>query len=122
MFAGRQRHAEIATYLQEIAEEESGTTLVIDEVDTLRGGIDHNLLLAEKQDFYVQKVKAKEYDIVIATPPCHTFSRAVFANRDGPRPVRDALHPRGFPWLEGSKRKLADEGNVLADFTVEERT
>ena len=43
----------------------------------------------------------------------------MFANRAGPKPIRDRQYPRGFPWLEAKSRQLADEGNSLADFTVD---
>eukprot|EP00973_Karenia_brevis_P075057 10429593-Karenia_brevis.AAC.1 len=33
------------------------------------------------------------YDILLVTPPCNTYSRAVFANRRGPEPFRNQDHP-----------------------------
>ena len=56
--------------------------------------------------------------MVLSTPPCNAFSRAVFANKNGPRPIRDRMYPKGFPWLDSASKKLADEGNILSDFTV----
>ncbi len=67
----------------------------------------------------MEKVAQREFDMVLATPPCNTFTRAVFANRVGSRPIRGRQYPRGFPWLESTGRQLADEGNSLADFTVD---
>ena len=56
--------------------------------------------------------------MVIVTPPCNTFSRAVFANRRGPAPVRDWQWPRGFPWLAAASREAAEGANELVDFSV----
>eukprot|EP00972_Heterocapsa_arctica_P090361 13329281-Heterocapsa_arctica.AAC.1 len=59
------------------------------------------------------KISAGFYDIIIVAPPCNTFTRAVFANNLGPRPVRDLAWPDGFPWLEPERRLLADQGTEL---------
>ena len=65
----------------------------------LRGEERDNLLGSAKQQFFIAAILANNFGIVIATPPCYTDSRAVFANALGPAPVRDAHHPRGFPDL-----------------------
>ena len=56
---------------------------------------------------------------VIVTPPCSTFSRAVWANDLGPYPLRSSTHPRGFPWNKGDRFHKAEFGTILADFSFE---
>ena len=56
---------------------------------------------------------------VIVTPPCSTFSRAVWANDHGPFPARSSSYPRGFPWNRGERFHKAEFGTILADFSFE---
>lgn len=53
------------------------------------------------------------------TPPCSTFSRAVWANEQGPFPVRSHIYPRGFPWNTLACFQKAELGNLLGDFSFE---
>ena len=47
------------------------------------------------------------------SPPCSTFSRATFANRAGPPPLRNSDWPEGFPWLSGALKVKAETGTAL---------
>ena len=67
---------------------------------------------------YIRRTAEGEFDLVIVTPPCNTFSRAVFQKDSGPKPIRDREWPKGFPWLEAEARIRADEGNQLLDFSI----
>ena len=96
----------------------AGLKLVIHEVDILRHR-KHDLAKSSTQQFWLQKLKEGFYSILLTSPPCSTFTRAVWSNYNGPRPIRSAVHPRGFKWLNMVKRKLADLGNVLADYSYE---
>ena len=87
------------------------------EVDVLRGGKRHNLLQSSSRIKVMKEVEAKHFDVVIASPPCSTFSRARCTSDFGPRPLRSSRFPRGFPWLSGAARITADEANSLVDFT-----
>ena len=93
--------------------------LTVENVDTLRGGQLHNLLDAERRASYLRKISEGKFDITIVAPPCNKHSRAVFANTDGPRPIRDFWNPRGMPTLTAEERILADESNTLLDFAVQ---
>ena len=55
----------------------------------------------------------------MVTPACSTFSRALFANADGPRPLRDATYPEGFPWLQGADQIKVNAGTALLKFAHE---
>ena len=56
---------------------------------------------------------------MVLTPPCSTFSRAVWANERGPYPMRSFRHPRGFPWNARGRRGKAELGSILADVSFE---
>eukprot|EP00435_Cladocopium_sp_Y103_P057979 s1782_g20.t1 len=47
------------------------------------------------------------------SPPCSTWSRALWANRSGPRPVRSRDFPYGYAWLVGELKEKADLGTIL---------
>ncbi|CAE7029843.1 unnamed protein product [Symbiodinium sp. CCMP2592] len=62
-------------------------------------------------DGLFSEIKSGSWDIVLLTPPASTFSRARnrHAGRNGPRPVRDASYPWGFPWLRNADRELVHD-------------
>ena len=55
--------------------------------------------------------------ILIASPPCETFSR-VRHRHPGPRPLRSAFYPRGFPWLSNAHLQQVEQANYFVDQTV----
>ena len=124
LFAGPDRQSSLGHALCEEAALRAAATpgiriqVVLEEIDTLRGGRDHDALNPALQDSLDQKVSQGHYDLVIVTPPCNTFTRSVFANRRGPAPVRDWQWPRGFPWLTPARRAAAEGGNALVDLAV----
>ena len=67
----------------------------------------------------LDRIRAKEFDAILLSPPCSTFSRAPWANFKGPRPVRSAAKPRGFDQLTVAERDRCILGNIFADFTWE---
>ena len=75
-----------------------------------------DVTLPKVREYLLNKISTGQYFAVLLSPPCSTFSRATWANRKGPRPVRSFVYPRGFKRLTWSERKRADWGNVLADF------
>ena len=102
LFAGVKRHAEIATFLDQLCQEwseheETKVELSVVEVDTQRGGAEHNLLEVKNQATYVEQVEKGLFDMVLSTPPCHTFSRALFAKSGRPTTHPRQAAPAGFP-------------------------
>ena len=77
----------------------------------------HDLAKHETQQNWLNELQKGSYQILLTSPPCSTFTRAVWANHLGPKPVRSALRPRGFKWLSYVKRKMAELGNCLADYS-----
>ena len=80
----------------------------MEEVDILRGGDAHDLLSSGLQDKILASIKAGEWEIVMAAPPCSTSSWATFSNDGEPKPLRDRQWPEGFPWLPQADRKRVD--------------
>ena len=71
------------------------------------------------QKKWLQLIAQGIYYAVIVTPPCSTFSRAVWANDLGPFPLRSSTYPRGFPWNRADRFHKAEFGTILADFSFE---
>ena len=59
-----------------------------------------------------------EFDILILTPPCASWTRALFSGKPGPAPCRDADHPWGFPNALKHIRDRARMGNEFVHFTL----
>jgi hypothetical protein len=78
-----------------------------------------NFALDKVRQFWLMKIQSGDFDLVLSSPPCSTFSRAPWANFWGPRPIRSFLNPRGNTWLKWTQRKMAKLGNMLADFSFE---
>lgn len=109
LFAGPKRRSTIGPLLQK-------TNWIVDEVDILQGGKDHDLTRAAVQDKLLQRIAAHHYDLLLSSPPCDTFSRVKYANSWGPKPTRSMKYRRGFPWLEGQAKRQAHLANCLVDF------
>ena len=58
-------------------------------------------------------------DVVLAAPPCNTHSRALWANPNGPKPVRNLSYPRGFAWLSGSDKSRCELADLLVDRSLD---
>jgi hypothetical protein len=118
LFAGPSRHSSIRSEL-ELLTTRIGVTLQWDEVDILQITSPD---ASDDDDWakIIRAIKAGKYHILIAAPPCEQYSRALFANRDGPRPLRDRRYPRGFPWMKKpQQRKQVALHNLLHDRTRE---
>ena len=64
----------------------------------------------------LEKIRSGAYEAILLSPPCSTFTRAVWANFKGPRPVRSYEKPRGLDNLTAAERDKAILGNIFADF------
>ena len=53
------------------------------------------------------------------SPPCHTHSRAPWARGFGPKPIKDAAHPWGFPWASKEDKRKVAEADAFVDFSIE---
>ena len=112
-FAGPTRKGDVKFWLQEICSREN---LILDmcEFDLLRSGTGNDLSAFTVQEKWVSELES--YNAVINTPPCSTYSRAPWANSNGPVPIRNVRYPLGFPWLSNVLRAKAANGNALVEF------
>ena len=83
-------------------------------IDPTENG-EHDLLVEARWVDLERRLRAGEFSLVIASPPCSTFSRAR-GKGVGPRRLRSAALPYGFPkaWLKLKEHKQLREGNYLA--------
>ena len=117
VFAGLKRKNSVADCLRRKAAR-FHVRVEVHEVDIQRSKR-MDLPAPKVQKRILQEIDLGAYDAVILTPPCSTFSRAVWANDRGPYPLRSFLCPRGFAWSTKSRRKKAEVGNILGDFSYE---
>ncbi|OLP78827.1 Polyadenylate-binding protein, cytoplasmic and nuclear [Symbiodinium microadriaticum] len=97
------------------------TDATVECVDILRGA-KMDLSRSKVREAYLARIKAGDFDAVLLSPPCSSFSRATFANHRGPRPVRCYQSPRGMDTLTSRERDRAILGNIFADFAWEVAT
>ena len=117
LFAGQKRRSSVAALVRRRARA-AGREVTCSEVDILRSA-QHDLSLKRVQEFYLDQLRVGLYDVLVASPPCSTWSRAPWANRLGPAPLRSEAHPWGFPWLGARRGHLRDLANSLAHFAVD---
>ena len=90
-------------------------SLMLTEVDICRDP-NMDLLDSAVAERCLQEVTNSEWDVVLVTPPCSSFSRARCV-QPGPRPLRSRLYPLGFPWLSAEHRTVVEEANQFIFFS-----
>ena len=111
LFSGRRRCTGVAQLLQGWAEH-AEFAVEVAEWD-ISNGSDFDLLQEDNQQRILAAIRDGSYAAVLMSPPCGTWSRAPWANQFGPRPLRSAAHPWGFPWLEGFRQQKVAESNCF---------
>ena len=107
----------MAAYLKKLAAVH-GRQLNVIELDIQRDKrCDFTRQVVQKK--WLQRIDNGEFDAVVLTPPCSTYSRAPWANDKGPYPLRSRRYPRGFPWMSFKRKQKACQGTVLAEFSYE---
>ena len=117
LFSGVAHKLDMATCLQQLA-----ATWALDlrtECVDIKRSAKQDLSLPRVRDSYLDRIRAKEFDAILLSPPCASFSRATWANFRGPRPVRSYVLPRGLEKLTPVERDRAILGNIFADFSFE---
>ena len=74
-FSGVTRKASIADELRKLCAKD-GYGLQAFEVDVLVGGSEHDLLDRTGQEAWLARLEAGEFDVIILSPPCGSWSRA----------------------------------------------
>ena len=102
LFAGASRQADLSDCLATLIREHNARDefsfsiqLVSEDVDLLRGGASHDLVSAERQQHYIDRISSGVQILVLA-PPCDTHTRARHSFVAGPRPLRDESRPGAF--------------------------
>ena len=116
-FAGTHRKGSIADQFAKLCRE-SGYGLKVCEVDIHVGGSDHDLLDRDKQEEWLARIRDGDFDFVILSPPCASWSRSQYANNLKPQPVRSKKHPWGLPGLLKADRRRAETGNTFILFAI----
>ena len=118
LFAGARGKGSLAYYLRQEAKlRKQGVTVM--EQDMLRSVKSRNFLKESGRRRMLSLLRAGKFDWLVACPPGSSFSRARWANNQGPRPLRSATHPRGFKNLWGSRARQLRKENALMDFTLD---
>ena len=75
----------------------------------------HDLSKSDVWDKIFSELEQSQWDVIVLSPPCSTFSRARHrhAGRGGPVPLRSKLHVWGFPWLSSRHKATAELGNFF---------
>ena len=123
LYAGKKRrsdmHAKALALVKKLSRQRKMyIQLEFEEIDMVRVGEDHNLLNPDMQEEILEKIREGYYDLIFVTPPCNTWSRAVFIDHKGPRPLRDRAHPMGRPRLRGWQRHKLEAGNAHVLFSL----
>ena len=115
VFSGRSRKNSVSSWLRKLSKQ-FDVTVEVEMVDIqVKPHLD--ITKEEVQQQLLNKIAAGRYFALLVSPPCSTFSRATWANRKGPRPVRSYVRLRGFVRLSWPERKRANWGNILTDFS-----
>eukprot|EP00435_Cladocopium_sp_Y103_P048825 s2527_g14.t1 len=119
LFAGAHRKADVGGYMATWAKDNKVTLKGL-QIDILRDAT-HDLLQQQAWSWVVAQLRAGVVSLLIAAPPCNTYSRArcQYRSRGGPRPLRDFQFSRGFPWLKEADRATVAKANELVDKSFE---
>ena len=117
LFSGTQRKSSVTSVLQELCHQK-GIQCVVHDID-IQNSPEWDLAKGSVQQSLLQRIKAGEFDAVLITPPCSTWSRVRGANCRGPPMIRSRQYVWGFPWLSGRHMKDAELGNLLIHFMLD---
>ena len=103
LFAGQRRKSDVRQFLESrSAEHQIGLNL--QERDLLLHGSEDDLADDAVWDTVRESIKSGTWDVLVLTPPCNTYSRAVWSNRRGPNRFAPDNIPTASPgWLVPSK-------------------
>ena len=97
LFAGGERRCGIPEMLQSIwaAFGLADQMISCTEVDVLRDPSGSDLTDEDLQQSFLDQVAQGEYQVVVCSPPCGTFSRVTWGSSPGPPPIRSRDFPLG---------------------------
>ena len=116
LFAGTDRRTSVKSVLDRFSQQfRKDFVIECEEWDICRGPA-QDLLREEVQQKLLDRIRKGEFVAVLMSPPCASWSRAPWANRWGPRPLRTFMHPWGMPWLEAAKLEKVARSNAMIRF------
>lgn len=120
IFAGESRKASVKDLLHKMWPDKVPNTAPprFVELDILRNKA-HDMSKKANQLVIFQQIAARDWDVVLVSPPCNTWTRAVWSNYNGPKPMRSFDYPMGFPWLPWRTKQTCMLANTLAIFAIE---
>ena len=119
LFCGVPRKADVKQCLKKLASKHQ-FELEIREVDIERSS-DDDLTKSQLWDELLEQIRSGHYDVIFMSPPCNTWSRVRFQWQKfpGPRPVRNAAWPMGFPWLNNKQKEQVEFANYFVKQTIQ---
>ena len=120
LFAGLPRDGDLRYFLERWCDAHA-FELILREVDVKRSPND-DLSQSSPWENIFSELRAGQWDILICSPPCGTYSRArhrSVGNGSGPVPLRNCMHPWGFPWLSESNAALVKLANYFVKQCLE---
>ena len=119
LFCGVPRKADVKQCLKKLAVKHQ-FELEIREVDIERSS-DDDLTKSQLWDELLEQIRSGQFDVVFMSPPCNTWSRVRYQWQKfpGPRPVRSAVWPMGFPWLSNKQKELVEFANYFVKQTIQ---
>ena len=116
LFVGKQRRGDIRYWLTQLCRS-ADIPLCMREVDVLQPS-QRDLTDQRVWGPLMTEIAQGVFDVILATPSCSTHARAHWSSSPGPQPLRNSEFYRGFPWLEGIKRKKVQVANESLDRIV----
>ena len=116
-YSGPDRKASVADWLSRMCQAE-GFGLEFHEIDILIGGSSHDLMDKNTLNSWITRIEDGEFDIVILSPPCGSWSRANYADDKPPQPCRSREFPWGLPNNNAAQRKRAENGNAFVHASI----
>ena len=111
LFSGARRKVGIAEAFAAVSKE-CGAPAVVVHADVAK-------VSRRRMALYMQAAQAGRWAGIVAAVPCKTFARAAWSHGRGPRAMRDAEHPMGFPWLRGGGLASTRRENTLLTAIVQ---
>ena len=111
IFSGKKRRSDLSDQLSYLANA-CKFILCMKEFDLEKGD---DILDKDSFDDLLLSLQKEQWHVCLVTPPCNSVSRArhSWKTSPGPRPVRSAKYPMGFPWLTGKNLKLVMTHNEI---------
>ena len=117
LFSGKSRRASIAEELRTLCQR-SGLGLHFEQLDINVGGASHDLLDTGRQAELEARIVEGEFDFLILSPPCGSWSRLNYGHTPGPKLCRSKESLWGFPNSGPAQRQRAEQGNAFIHFCI----